>query len=241
MQDFYSTPPSQPPAPPPRRPLALFFLLAMLVIVVATPYLVERIQYASTRGKLRARADTAAEELEKLAGTAGLVTLSDTAHVFNLVVRKVEPCVVHIDVEQVPGSNQDEMVLMVPGRRQPLVEGQGSGFIIDPAGYIVTNRHVVQNASGIRVNLADGRKIQEVTLVGDDELTDLAVLKINAADLSAATWGDSDDLDVGDWVLAVGNPYGLDRTVTCGIISATKRRKSRRLTRSRISCKPMPP
>jgi serine protease Do len=225
MQDFDYTRPPPPPSVAPRRPLALFFLLAMLVVVAATPYLVERIEYAAARGKLRARADVAAEELGKLSSTAGLVTLADTSRVFNLVAQKIEPCVVHIDVEQYPGSGQDEMVVMVPGRRQQFVEGQGSGFIIDEAGYIVTNRHVVQNARGIHVNLADGRKIEEVTLVGDDELTDLAVLKINAPNLTSAVWGNSDDLDVGDWVLAVGNPYGLDRSVTCGIVSATKRRK----------------
>lgn len=105
------------------------------------------------------------------------------------------------------------------------MQGQGSGFVVDTSGYILTNRHVVQNATGIRVGLADGRSIKEVTLVGDDELTDLAVLKINASDLTSVAWGDSDDADVGDWVLAVGNPYGLDRTVTCGIVSATQRRR----------------
>jgi len=215
-----------PPPPPPRpRPLALFFLLATLVVVIATPYLVERVQYAMARGKLRARADVAAEELAKLSETAGLVSLSDTSRVFNLVAKTIEPCVVHIDVEQLSGANPDEMVLMMPGRGQPMMHGQGSGFIVDPQGYIITNRHVVQNATDMRVNLADGRSISDVVLVGDDELTDLAVLKINADHLTTAAWGDSDDLDVGDWVLAVGNPYGLDRTVTCGIVSATQRRK----------------
>lgn len=197
----------------------------MLVVVTTAPFLVERIQYASTRGKLRARADTASEELDKLKDKAGLVSLADTSHVFNLVARKVEPCVVHIDVEQLPGSRPDEIVLRIPGHGPPVTQGQGSGFIIDADGHIVTNRHVVEGATAIRVNLADGRMIEDVTLVGDDELTDLAVLKINASDLSVASWGDSNALDVGDWVLAVGNPYGLDRTVTSGIVSATQRRK----------------
>ncbi len=103
--------------------------------------------------------------------------------------------------------------------------GQGSGFVVDAKGYILTNLHVVQGAAEIRVNLADGRTIKEVSVVGGDELTDLAVLKINASDLTSITWGDSDDLDVGDWVLAVGSPYGLDHSVTCGIVSATQRRR----------------
>ncbi|HEY1599742.1 MAG TPA: trypsin-like peptidase domain-containing protein [Pirellulales bacterium] len=225
MQDFdYNRPPSPPP-PPPRRPLALFFLLALLVVVAALPYLVERVQYAAARGKMRARADVASEELAKLSTTAGLVTLADTSRVFSLVAQKVELCVVHIDVEQLAGSGQDEMVFRLPGRRQQMLQGQGSGFVVDSAGYILTNRHVVENATAIQVNLADGRTIKEVSLVGDDELTDLAVLKINAPDLTSVVWGKSEDLDVGDWVLAIGNPYGLDRTVTCGIVSATQRRK----------------
>lgn len=227
MQDYDYTrpPPPPPPPPPPGRPLALFFLLAMLVVVTSAPFLVERVQYASTRGKLRARSDTANEELNELREKAGLVSLADTSHVFNLVARKVEPCVVHIDVEQLAGSRPDEIVLRIPGRGAPITQGQGSGFIVDTDGHIVTNRHVIEGATAIRVNLADGRTIDDVAIVGDDELTDLAVLKISASDLSVATWGDSDKLDVGDWVLAVGNPYGLDRTVTSGIVSATQRRK----------------
>jgi serine protease Do len=226
MLDYdYTRPPPPPAPPPPRRPVALVFLLAILVVVAAFPFLAERVQYALARGKLRARADVAAEELAKLSNTAGLVSLVDTSRVFNLVAQKIEPCVVHIDVEQLPGTGADEVVLMRPGRRQPVVQGQGSGFVVDASGYILTNRHVVQNATGIRVGLADGRSTKEVTLVGDDELTDVAVLKINASDLTSVTWGDSDDADVGDWVLAVGNPYGLDRTVTCGIVSATQRRR----------------
>ncbi len=225
MTEYDYTRPPPPPPPPPRRPLALFFLLAMLVVVAALPYLVEHVQYAAARGKLRARADIAAEELTKLKDTAGLVSLSDTSRVFNLVAQKVEPSVVHIDVEQLPGTRPDEIIFRGRDGRQQVMQGQGSGFIADDDGHIVTNRHVVENATAVRVKLADGRTIDDVTLVGDDELTDLAVLKINEANLTSVTWGDSDDLDVGDWVLAVGNPYGLDRTVTCGIVSATQRRK----------------
>ena len=112
----------------------------------------------------------------------------------------------------------------IPGRGQQIRKGKVRALSSTTRGYILTNRHVVENATAIRVNLADGRTIEDVALVGDDELTDLAVLKISARSLTA-TWGNSDELDVGDWVLAVGNPYGLDRTVTCGIVSATQRRK----------------
>ncbi|MFI4986724.1 MAG: DegQ family serine endoprotease [Alphaproteobacteria bacterium] len=99
----------------------------------------------------------------------------------------------------------------------------GSGFIIDPAGYVVTNNHVVGKASEISVTLSDG-KTYKAKLVGRDDRTDLALLKIKAdVALPAVSWGDSDKADVGDWVVAVGNPFGLGGTVTAGIVSARGR------------------
>jgi len=93
-------------------------------------------------------------------------------------------------------------------------------------GYVLTNDHVVHGAESIQVKLSDGRTIdsEHVHVVGYDELTDLALLKVDADGLVQAEWGDSEQLEVGDWVLAVGNPYGLDRTVTSGIVSAKERR-----------------
>ena len=111
-------------------------------------------------------------------------------------------------------------------RRPPREEGRaaGSGVIVDPRGYILTNNHVVENASEIEVRLSDDRKFK-ATLVGRDGRTDLAVLKIEnpAGPLPVADLGDSDRLRVGQWAIAIGNPFGLDRTVTAGIISATGR------------------
>jgi len=99
----------------------------------------------------------------------------------------------------------------------------GSGFIIDPSGYVVTNNHVVGKATDIDVTLTSG-KSYKAKLIGRDQRTDLALLKINADEkLPAVTWGDSDKSDVGDWVIAVGNPFGLGGTVTAGIISARGR------------------
>jgi serine protease Do len=95
--------------------------------------------------------------------------------------------------------------------------------IVDEAGYVVTNSHVIDGASELTVKLSDGRTVRKVALVGADPWADLAVLKIEAGGLVAAPWGDSDRLEVGDEVLAVGNPYQLDRTVTAGIISAKDR------------------
>ena len=111
-------------------------------------------------------------------------------------------------------------------RRAPRDEGRaaGSGVLVDPRGYILTNNHVVENATEIEVRLSDDRKFK-ATLVGRDGRTDLAVLKIEntAGPLPVAELGDSDRLRVGQWAIAIGNPFGLDRTVTVGIISATGR------------------
>lgn len=99
----------------------------------------------------------------------------------------------------------------------------GSGFIIDKEGYILTNNHVVEKASSIKVKLSDDKEY-DAKVVGKDAKTDLALIKINARNsLPVAAMGDSDSLEVGDWVMAVGNPYGLDHTVTVGIVSAKGR------------------
>jgi S1-C subfamily serine protease len=103
-----------------------------------------------------------------------------------------------------------------------LVTSLGSGVIIDPAGYIVTNHHVIAAAEDIKIQLADGR-VTEPEIVGIDVETDLAVLKMNLPDLPVMTLGRSDQLQIGEIVLAIGNPYGLSQTVTQGIISATGR------------------
>jgi len=107
--------------------------------------------------------------------------------------------------------------------QQPQIEhGLGSGVIISPDGYIVTNNHVVDGATDIRVTLHD-RRILAAKLIGRDKLTDLAVIKVNAADLPSVPWGDSTQLHPGQSVLAFGNPLGLRFTVTRGIVSALNR------------------
>ena len=101
--------------------------------------------------------------------------------------------------------------------------GAGSGFIIDPTGIIVTNNHVVDHADKIVVSLTDGRQCP-ATVLGHDELTDIAVIKVKAGDaLPSVTWGDSRKAEVGDWIMAAGNPFGLGGSVSVGIISAEGR------------------
>ena len=104
-----------------------------------------------------------------------------------------------------------------PGRR-----GQGSGFIISPDGYILTNNHVVENADDVTVSLTDKREFK-AKVVGTDPKTDIALIKIEGKDFPAVRLGNSDNVKVGEWVAAIGAPFGLDNTVTAGIVSAKSR------------------
>jgi len=112
----------------------------------------------------------------------------------------------------------------LPRYRDRIERSLGSGVIVDQAGHLVTNDHVIANADSIRVQVEDGR-IAEAHIVGRDPDTDLAVLKIDLNNLPVATFGRSDQLKVGDVVLAIGNPIGLTHTVTHGIVSATSRQQ----------------
>jgi len=106
--------------------------------------------------------------------------------------------------------------------REERMRGQGSGFIVDQTGVILTNAHVVDKADRVTVTLKDGR-VFDGTVKGVDEVTDLAVVKIDGKALPVAPLGNSDSIQVGDWAIAVGNPLGLDNTVTLGIVSTLKR------------------
>jgi S1-C subfamily serine protease len=149
-------------------------------------------------------------------------------------VERVGVAVVRIDTERTITRSADPFYSDPFFRRffgdiptQPYEErlqGQGSGFIVDSNGTIMTNAHVVEGADRVTVSLKDGRKF-EGTVLGVDEVTDLAVVKIEVADgeLPTAPLGNSDNVQVGDWAIAVGNPLGLDNTVTLGIVSTLNR------------------
>jgi len=157
---------------------------------------------------------------------------------FSAVADRVTPAVVHVSTVQKKsagggGEEAPERFREFFGdefyeryfRRRPREDSRatGSGVLVDPKGYILTNNHVIENAQDIIVRLSDQRKFT-AKLVGRDPKSDIAVLKVDAPrPLPAAELGDSDHLRVGQWAIAIGNPFGLDRTVTVGIISATAR------------------
>jgi S1-C subfamily serine protease len=148
-------------------------------------------------------------------------------------VQKVGKAVVRIDTEKTVTRRADPMLddpmfrrffgedFSVAPRSETL-RGQGSGFVIEKSGVILTNSHVVNGADKVTVTLKDGR-VFEGKVRGFDEVTDLAVVKIDGKDLPIAPLADSDQVQVGDWAIAVGNPLGLDNTVTLGIISTLHR------------------
>jgi S1-C subfamily serine protease len=158
-------------------------------------------------------------------------------------VRRAGPAVVRIDTERTvvsTGSRGVPQVLLmdplfrqffgVPGAGIPsqrTERGQGTGVIFQPEGLILTNAHVVDGSSRVTVVLVDGRSL-EGSVVGSDPITDLAVVRVSSnSPLPVAPLGNSDGVQVGDWAIAVGNPFGLDNTVTLGIISSTNRNASK--------------
>jgi serine protease Do len=139
------------------------------------------------------------------------------------LVERVSPTVVSITVMAAPVVPPGHERFL-RGRRVPLQQRAGSGFIVNRSGLVVTNNHVVEGASEISVTLEDGRRF-DADLVGRDGPTDLALIRLRAPpeDLPMARLGDSDRLRVGDWLLAIGNPFGLSTSVSLGILSATAR------------------
>ena len=197
---------------------SLFLLATMAVLLLAARYvvptIVEEIRYGWYRGELRAEYESGSEGLRN-------VSLDTLSRAYQMVTLAVGPSVVHIDVRQKPALAD----INVQGQVFPLYApqtDQGSGVVVAENGYLLTNRHVITDGEDIHVTLGDGRRLRAV-VVGTDRQTDLAVLKVEAEGLIPITWGDSDRCRVGSPVWAVGSPFGLDQTVTFGILSGKHR------------------
>ncbi|MGV3485121.1 MAG: S1C family serine protease [Planctomycetaceae bacterium] len=201
---------------------AMFFLLAMATMLAAArfamPSIVEEVRYAWHRGELRAEYETSGEGLKNVS----LDALSDA---YQMVTKHVGPSVVHIDVRRAVSDREGDVTSFLSAHGAdvliPLAD-QGSGVVVDADGFIVTNRHVIADGDSIMVGLSDGRRVP-ARVIGTDALTDIALLKVDADRLLPIQWGDSDRCDVGTPVWAVGSPFGLDRTVTFGILSGKHR------------------
>src|SRR5438309_6367617 len=137
------------------------------------------------------------------------------------LARALKPAVVNISTKHVDSGTQS-LEQFFGGRPRRTVRSLGSGFVVNPAGFIVTNNHVVDGATEIKVTLADGRELPG-RLLGRDPRTDIALLKVEATGLPVIPLGDSARLQVGEPVMAIGNPFGLEQTVTTGLVSATGR------------------
>jgi serine protease Do len=203
--------------------------LALLVVVIA----------AGTGRSL-------ASDKHDPANTSGVMALREMGKAFATVAKEASPAVVGIKVERtMKGLSQGSRVLPFGDEGESFggdlfkrffgpqapneapneefnVMGQGSGFLVSADGRILTNSHVVADAEHITVTLLDGREFA-AKVIGSDPRSDVAVLKIDAKDLPFLAMGDSDNLEVGEWVIAVGNPFGLSHTVTSGIVSARGR------------------
>jgi serine protease Do len=196
-----------------RRTLLLFAGLVIIVALIAWPSLAGRLQYARTRAELRAIRDAAA-----------VAELSSVGKLFTTLARIIGPTVVNVTSTRRVTTIADEIASLRGLEPAGAVgESVGSGLVVHPDGVIVTNYHVVARSDETVVTLSDGRRFA-AELEGADPATDLAVLRIDATGLPAAVWGDSDTVEVGEMIWALGNPFGLDRTLTYGIVSAVGRR-----------------
>lgn len=198
-------------------------LVLLLLAVIAGEYMIIRNNLTVAEAQSQPGQITSALTNTLVVGPANIADM----------VEKVSPAVVNIETSVLVEKSRDEYLNDPFYRqffgennispRQNIENGIGSGFIISKDGYILTNQHVIENANSITVNIAgDGE--YEARVVGQDYELDLAILKINAKrDLAYVKLGDSSKIRAGEWVVAIGNPYGLDHTVTAGVISAMGR------------------
>ncbi len=215
--------------------LTLWFLVCCVLLVGSVPT-----EASFLDEILKVKRIEEEKKPEEARDTKAITLALELSKAFAQVAKKAGPAVVFVQVEKVVerapamepfpfGSPFDffgpdffERFFRQRFPRKFKQMGAGSGFIISPDGYILTNNHVVANASKVTVKLADGREFK-AKIVGTDPASDVAVLKIEADHLPVLPLGDSDKIEVGEWVIAIGNPFGLTQTVTVGVISAKGR------------------
>jgi serine protease Do len=196
---------------------------AIAVVAAATGIEAVRSAQASTPGAAAAPAASAAAPIAPQAQTSNVA--HELSQAFRSAAGRAAPAVVYVEVEgreQVQTRALPFPLFPDPGQSEPQTRrtlGSGSGFIFRADGYILTNNHVVEEAEKVRVTLQDGR-VFDATVQGRDPVTDVAVIKIDATDLPTISLGDSDQMQVGDWVVALGYPLNLGSTATAGIVSA---------------------
>ena len=195
----------------PRRAPSFYFSRLTALVLVITLTVVAVLALTDSRGGLVARPQA----------EAGLAEQLDS--LFSEVAKEVRECVVAVgSTESLTGASSEiwlEAEGLPPTQHS---EFFGSGFVIDPRGYILTNHHLVGSSEAIRVRFCDGVEVS-AALVQSDPASDIALLKVERQGLSSARLGNSETVRVGQWVLAVGNPFGLLRTVSTGIVSALRR------------------
>ncbi len=195
-----------------RRTLYLVLGFLGFMAMILWPSFMGQIHYQRTRSELRAIRDAAAG-----------AELASVGKLFTTLARVIGPSVVNVTSKQRIRSLDDEIAAFHGDVPQGIIsESVGSGVIVESGGIIITNYHIVANFEEIDVQLADGRRF-DGELLGADPASDLAVLKIAAENLPTAEWGDSDSVEVGEMVWAIVNPFGLDRTLTYGIVSGIGR------------------
>jgi len=205
---------------------SMFFstLLSLAVVVVllitirwVLPPLLESSRYSWYRGQLRAQHEAAGLELQN-------VSLDGLSRISELVSQRVTPSVVHININRSPAPDSLEELLSETDSplTDRLKQGQGSGVLVDQAGYIITNYHVLEDGEVIEVRMSDDAR-HTARMIGFDRDRDLAVLKIDKTDLPAMEWGNSDTCAVGSPVWAIGSPFGLTGSITFGILSSKHR------------------
>ena len=220
--------PEEAPVPDPDGiPIKRRSSFAWIAIVLILALLIGSI--AIIQSALKAHTRAAVPELPPAAArpTAAAPTPVELSLSFREIAKAVKPAVVNIIVTESVQSSPSPFSDLFgdgPGQSRPQRKptSTGSGFIVTPDGYILTNDHVVIHADQIEVTLADNRKMK-AKVVGLDQESDLAVIKIDATNLPTVVLGNSDNVEQGDWVLALGSPFGLTQTLTAGIVSATGR------------------